>query len=44
MVLFSEDQPASATGVRREVLERDTELSALTDAVQAAAGGTGWSC
>ena len=41
MVLFPGDQPASATGVRRGVLERDTELSALADAVQAAAGGTG---
>src|SRR3984957_10995414 len=41
MVLFPGDQPASATGARREVLERDTELSALADAVQAAAGGAG---
>src|SRR5580693_5417796 len=41
IVLFSEDQPASAIGARREVLERDTELSALADAVQAAAGGVG---
>jgi predicted ATPase len=41
MVLFSEDQPASAIDARREVLERDTELSALADAVQAAAGGAG---
>ena len=41
MVLFPGDQPASATGVRREVLERDTELAALADAVQAAAGGAG---
>ena len=40
-MLFSEDQPASAIGARREVLERDTELSALADAVQAAAGGAG---
>ena len=40
-MLFSEDQPASAIGARREVLERDTELSALADAVQAAAGGVG---
>ena len=38
---FPEDQPALAIGARREVLERDTELSALADAVQAAAGGPG---
>jgi ATP/maltotriose-dependent transcriptional regulator MalT len=40
-VHFPEDQPALAIGARREVLERDTELSALADAVQAAAGGAG---
>jgi len=40
-VQFPEDQSASATGARREVLERDAELAVLADAVQAAAGGTG---